>query len=111
MVYQQLYRPFDISRLGGPPHGPVIFLGQLAKTHGFEVEAQEALLFVQSVLHQLQEPTVRRLAIHRHVEQAVQPADFGVIVFRFQFVDVAGGLLEVFVGEQRDRQAQGFGLQ
>ncbi len=26
MVDQQPHRSFDISRLGGPPHGPVIFL-------------------------------------------------------------------------------------
>ncbi|MNF81841.1 hypothetical protein D3C84_641320 [compost metagenome] len=110
-MFEQLHRTLDVAVFHRPQQRTVIFLGQFAQAHGFQVEAQEAFLFVQSVFDQPQEPTVRRLAIHRHVEQAVQPADFGVIVFRFQFVDVAGGLLEVFVGEQRDRQAQGFGLQ
>ncbi|MOA40023.1 hypothetical protein D3C78_1618520 [compost metagenome] len=54
MVDQQLHRSFDIPRVGRPPQGPVIFLGQLAQAHRFEVEAQEALFFVQSVLYQFQ---------------------------------------------------------
>ncbi|MNY36567.1 hypothetical protein D3C86_1710650 [compost metagenome] len=45
------------------------------------------------------------------MEQAVEPADFGVVVLCFQLIDVAGGLLKILVGQQRDRQAQGFGFQ
>ncbi|MNQ81276.1 hypothetical protein D3C85_962900 [compost metagenome] len=108
---EQLHRPFDIPLFGGSQHGPVIFLGQFAQAHGLQVEAQEAFFLVQPVFHQIQQTFIRCLAVKRHVKEAIEPADFAVIVLRFQRVDVAGSLFQIRDFKQRDRQAQGFGLQ
>ena len=45
------------------------------------------------------------------MEQTVEPADFGVVVLRFQFFDVTGRALAVGGAQQRNRLAHGFGFE
>ena len=89
----------------------VILLGSLPQPHRLKVEAQEALLLIQSVLDQSEQPLVGRLAVQHHVKQAIEPTNLGVVFLAFQCVDTGLSLSKVRVGEQRNRQAQGLGLQ
>ncbi|MNX68475.1 hypothetical protein D3C86_996630 [compost metagenome] len=110
-MFEQLHGAFDVPVFGGPQQCPVVVLGQFAQAHGFQVETQEPLFFDQTVFDQIQQPAIGRPAVKRHVEQAIEPADFGVVALRFEFVDVTGSLFEIFVPEQWHRETQGFGFQ
>ncbi|MCY1373332.1 hypothetical protein D9M69_606000 [compost metagenome] len=110
-MLEQLHGVFDVPGFGCLQQCLVVILGEFAKAHGFQVETQEPFFFDQAVFDQFQQPAIRRPGVKRHVEQAIEPTDFGVVAFRFQCIDVAGSLFEIFVLEQWYRETQGFGFQ
>ena len=79
----------------------MIVLAQLAQVHLLKVKAQEALFFNKPGFNECQQLFIRGLAVKCLVKLPIECADLAEVCFYFQRFDIALGLFEIFVAQQR----------